>query len=118
VPASRFRSLGTRAVWAQIGLALVVIADLFYMWSIFSEIVLLDRLNSASLAEILITLSDAEASDARVVAAGVLVLGSGLVAAVTFLIWINGAYSNLNTLGTTAPRFSTGWAVGCWFARS
>jgi hypothetical protein len=38
-----------------------------------------------------------------------------LATAAVLLGWFHRAYGNLRSIGTTAPRFGTGWAIGSWF---
>jgi hypothetical protein len=64
----------------------------------------------------------AAVTDAEVASAvfrdGVVSLG-GLVlwvaTAAVLLVWFHRGYGNLRSIGTTAPRFGIGWAVGGWF---
>jgi hypothetical protein len=61
--------------------------------------------------------TDAELATAlirtNIVSLGQLVLW--LATMTVFLIWFHRGYRNVRSLGTTAPRFGTGWAVGSWF---
>lgn len=38
-----------------------------------------------------------------------------ILSCVFFLIWMHRVSANLPALGRATPRFSPGWAVGCWF---
>lgn len=40
---------------------------------------------------------------------------SFLLTAIVFLFWFHRAYSNLESLGARDLKYSSGWAVGCWF---
>jgi hypothetical protein len=59
--------------------------------------------------------AEADASDQRQGAIGLLQLLLYLGTVVAFLVWFRRAYRNLPALGAESPRFSSGWAVGAWF---
>ena len=63
------------------------------------------------------TISEATANrnDQRQTLLGYLYIGAFVVAAISFLVWLNRASSNLPALAVENQRFSPGWAVGWWF---
>jgi hypothetical protein len=56
-----------------------------------------------------------EASLDRVAIVSAATLMVYLIGTVIFLFWFHRAYANLPSLGATAIRHGTGWAVGGWF---
>lgn len=108
---SRYRSARTRAIWVQIAFAVFVAAALFSIWATWAEIDVIQRIQRGEP----VSAQDAQISDDRVAAAGMLYLGALAFAVVTFCIWTFRAYSNLMSFGGAPPRFSPGWAVGWWF---
>lgn len=55
------------------------------------------------------------ASDERLAAGGAALLATFLVSTILWLLWFHRAYRNVESFGSVAMRFGTGWAVGAWF---
>jgi hypothetical protein len=55
------------------------------------------------------------ASDERLAAGGAALLATFLVSTILWLLWFHRAYRNVESFGSIAMRFGTGWAVGAWF---
>lgn len=90
------------------GMAVLLIASVF---STMIEVGLLQRIRDGGT----VTLAEADASDTRLVAIGVVFLILFIITAIVFLNWIARVSRNLRALGVTHQRFSPGWAVGWWF---
>jgi Domain of unknown function (DUF4328) len=61
------------------------------------------------------SLGSAQAADDRQRAIGLTQLALFVVTAVFFIAWFHRAYKNVRSLGVSAQRFPTGWAIGAWF---
>lgn len=106
-----FRPLTVPALVATtvfLALGLITVVSIV---STIAEIGLLQQIASG------VTISEAAASrnDSRQALLGYLYIGAFVVAAVSFLVWLNRASSNLPALAVEDQRFSPGWAVGWWF---
>jgi Domain of unknown function (DUF4328)/Septum formation len=55
------------------------------------------------------------ASDERLAAGGAALLATFLVSTILWLLWFHRAYRNVESFGSVAMRYGTGWAVGAWF---
>jgi hypothetical protein len=55
------------------------------------------------------------ASDQRLAAGGAALLATFVVSTILWLLWFHRAYRNVESFGSVAMRFGTGWAVGGWF---
>lgn len=49
------------------------------------------------------------------IGAGMAALGSSLVAAIAFLVWLHQAATNVRAFGHSSLQFTPGWCVGWWF---
>jgi hypothetical protein len=105
-----FRSGSTLALWARIGIALNMLALLLMIVADAGRVNITSRIISGEG----VSLVDAQASDDFVRLSSVLELGTLLLAAVAFSLWIHRATSNGPALGGAQLRFTPGWAVG-WF---
>ena len=105
-----FRPLGERARWAIIALVAIALLDVVAVWSDWDRYELLDRIvNGGNF-----TFDEADASDNREVAIGLLQLAALGFGAVLFIRWFLNAYRNVNLLGGTR-NFSEKWAGWAWF---
>ena len=105
------KSARTRANWSYVGLGLCVAAAAFSIVVTLQEIELLHAFDGGEY----VSLSEADASDARVASAGLLSSASIVAAAIAFCLWIHRASWNLRALTQGPVRFSPGWSVGCFF---
>lgn len=99
-------ALVATAVFLALGLITVV-----SMVSTVAEIGLLQQIANGET----ISQADASRNDSRQALLGYLYIGGLVVAAISFLVWLNHASANLAALGADGQRFSPGWAVGWWF---
>jgi hypothetical protein len=98
----------------------IVLECVFAAWLVVAAVAIAFRLSERSLLHRImshpfsVSRSDAIASDDRIHALGLLVIGGLVVTGVLFIAWFRRAYQNTAAFG--APRrSSTGWAVGGWF---
>ena len=104
------RPLESRARFAVVVLVLIALVDAFAVWVDWDRYDLLDRIvNNGSY-----TLSEADTSDSRNAAVGVLQLALLALGAAGFIFWFVRAYANVNALGSNR-RFSVRWAGWGWF---
>jgi hypothetical protein len=110
-PAEPPRAMRVVGTWLLVLLAASAVATSLFAVYTLAEVRVLQRAVAGA------AVVDAEVASAAirgaVVAFGGLVLG--LATAAVFLAWFHRGYRNLRSIGTTAPRFGTGWAVGGWF---
>ena len=108
---SEFRPVSTHALVATLSFLALGLMTVISIISTVAEIGLLQQVASG------VAVSDADATrnDNRQALIGYVYLGVFAVTVIAFLSWINGASSNLQSLGVRDQRFSPGWAVGAWF---
>jgi hypothetical protein len=104
-----YQPLKRRALWARIGLVVVIAVDVVAVLSDLREISLLDRLETE-----LPTEAELEESDRRQLTIGIAQTVMFFVAAVVFIRWLHRAYKNIPFLGAQYPRYSTGTAIWSW----
>ena len=97
--------LRSRARWAQIVLAVIVVVDLA---AVFSDIAEYRLLNTD------FTIAEADANDTRQAAIGSLQIALYVAGAVFFIRWFKRAYENVDVLDGNR-RYGVGWAIGAWF---
>jgi uncharacterized protein DUF4328 len=107
--ATGYRSPRTRARWALVLLGITIALDMVSLFALGEERSLLNR----GVGQI--SLSEWQASSARVSDISLLELVVLLFTAIAFLLWLHRCYVNLRELGTRNLRFTPGWAVGYWF---
>jgi hypothetical protein len=110
-PAEPPRAMRVVGTWLLALLAASAVATALFAVYTLAEVRVLQR----AVAGVAVTDAEMAAAVMRVgvVAFGGLVLG--LATAAVFFAWFHRGYHNLRSIGTTAPRFGTGWAVGGWF---
>jgi hypothetical protein len=111
IASARFDSQHRRALWVVGFLSVTSIAILLAIMSTAHQIGLLSRVHAGGI----VTLSEAEASDARQLVTTLGHAGLIVVTGVVWMIWQHRAQSNLRDAGTGDLRFTPGWAVGWWF---
>ena len=109
--ASQYRPVSAHALVATLffmALGLIIVVSIV---STVAEIGLLQQIATGG------TVSEADAgrNDSRQALLGYLYIGGLVVAAISFLMWLNRASDNLAALDVDDQRFSPGWAVGWWF---
>jgi Domain of unknown function (DUF4328) len=110
-PTGQFRSNSGRTKWLSIFLVGSMFMDIVAMLSTFAQIALLNRaMGGAAISE-----QEATANDLREGVISLVQLALILVTAVTFMMWVYRAYSNLPALGATGLKTTPGMAVGVFF---
>jgi hypothetical protein len=110
-PAEPPRSMRVVGTWLLALLAAGAFASALLAVYAVAEVRVLQRAVAGT------AVTDAEVASA-VVRVGVVSLGQlvlWMATAAVLLSWFHRAYANLRSIGTTAPRFGTGWAIGSWF---
>lgn len=107
----RFLPIGGAARWVAILLVLIVVLDAVAALSDLAEIRLLDRI----IAGELVSEDEADASDTRQAAIGLVQFVAYVVTAIVFIRWFRRAYRNLAPLGAERPRYASWWTIGGWF---
>ena len=110
-PANPYRSPGARARLAMIFLLLYGVVTIAGIVSTLMEIDLLQQIDS----RVYVSQDDILVNDNRQALIGLINLGSLVLAAVTFLMWLYRASKNLAPLGTQNQQYSPGWTVAYWF---
>ena len=105
-----WQSLTKRAVAAKILLVVFGLVTLASMASTFAEIQLAERIEAGEV----VREAEITANDAREDNLLFLWFVSFIAVAVAFLMWTYRTSQNLVARGVQL-RFSSGWAVGCWF---
>jgi hypothetical protein len=104
------KPLESRARFAVIVLVAIAVVDAFAVWVDWDRYDLLDRIvNNGSF-----TIGEADTSDSRNAAVGVLQLALLGLGALGFILWFVRAYANVSALGSSR-RFSVKWAGWGWF---
>jgi hypothetical protein len=97
--------LRTRARWAQLALAVVVVVDLVAVVADAAEYRMLGREY---------TIAEGEANDERQIVIGAIQFFALVAAAIFFIRWFKRAYENIQLAGR-GGRFSPRWAIWGWF---
>jgi hypothetical protein len=110
-PAEPPRPMRVVGTWLLALLAAGAVATALFAVYTLAEIRVLQRAVAGA------AVTDAEVASA-VMRVGLVALGGlvlWLATAAVLLAWFHRGYRNLRSIGTDAPRFGTGWAVGGWF---
>jgi len=109
-PVATYQSSRSQRLWAMSMLSIVVLADAVAVVFDLMEWSLLRRIASgASIAA-----ADAEASDVRQAAMGVLQFSVHVATGIAFIAWFHRSYANVAALAPERARYRPGWAIGGW----
>jgi len=100
----------TRALWVTAFLAVVLLGNFVSAWSAWLQIDLLARIGEGDF-----TAGETVQNDTREALIGLVLFAAAVGSLISLLMWFHRAHRNLPSLGTTALRFTPGWAVGWWF---
>jgi hypothetical protein len=105
------RSLRPAATIVTVLIAVHAVLALVAIAVTVSEISLLRRIKARDM----FTLEEAQASDARVRAVALILVGTLVAAGIGWLVWQYRAHANLRATGVQGLEYSPGWGVGWWF---
>ena len=106
-----YESLRGRRRAVVVVFALIVIVDVFAVWSSVAELDLIDRIEAGAFVE----QSEVDANDTRQGSMGILQLALYVAAAIVFIRWLRAAYRNTDVVAPGLRRYGHGWAIGAWF---
>lgn len=111
VSTGEFRSAQTRAKWTVWLLGIIAVLSVLQFSFRLMELNLLQRRERGEV----VTLAEAQASDARVTAMDIASFVVGIGAILAWLMWQHRSQANVRALGAGDLKFTPGWAVGWWF---
>jgi hypothetical protein len=106
-----YESLTARRRWVVVVFGAIVTACLVAVWFSFSELSMIDRIESGAL----VGDDEIAANDNRVRAIGFIQFGATIAGAIVFIRWLRAAYRNTDVLAPGVRRYGHGWAIGAWF---